>query len=347
MIKAGVLGWISFLPMGLGGDPGLATLFIVGGLTAVFYGAAVGVVQRKARAVLAYSSISQMGFLTAAVGIGLSRPEAWPLAAAAIAVYALHHGLAKGALFLGVGVVENARGPRTRRLALVLLLFPALALAGLPPTSGFVAKTAFKQAAHQLPEAWQTPLDLLLALGALGTTVLLARFFYVLARTERDAGRPGLWPPWLGLLAAGLVPGLAPGALPFPGDIAAAGSGFAVWWSSVWPPALGMAAAAGVLWLRRRGVARRHPLLRLLAIRAGDILWLFIRAGRAIRHAPPRSLPGIVGRLRLAATTRRARIGEAALGFLARAEGALARWPTVGSSVLIAVLVIFLMLALG
>jgi hypothetical protein len=290
-----------------------------------------------------------MGFLTAAVGIGLSRPELWPFAAATIAVYALHHALAKGALFLGVGVVENARRPRTRRLALVLLLIPALALTGMPLTSGFVAKTVFKQAVHELPLAWHAPLDLLLALGALGTTVLMARFLHVLARTQSHAGRSGLWPAWLGLLAAGIALGLAPGALPFPGEVAGAAlkSGPAAWWSALWPPALGIAAVAGVLRLQRRGVMRRHPWLRLPPIRAGDILWLFIRAGRALGHARPRPPAGIVSRLRGAAVARRNRIGLAALGRLARAEGVLVSWPSVGTSVLIAVLVIFLMLAGG
>jgi hypothetical protein len=268
----------------------------------------------------------------------------WPLAATTVAVYALHHGLAKGALFLGTGVVENAR---SRRLALFLLLFPALALAGMPLTSGFVAKTVLKQAAHELPAAWHAPLDLLLALGALGTTVLMVRFLYVLAQTESDAGRPGLWLPWLGLLAAGIALGLAPGALPFLAEVAgtAAASGPAAWWSSLWPLALGIAAAAGVLWLQRRGGMRRHLGLRLPPIPAGDILWLFIRAGRALGHALPRPPAGIVNRLRSTAVARRNRIGSAALDLLARAEAALVSWPTVGSGVLIAVLVIFLMLA--
>jgi formate hydrogenlyase subunit 3/multisubunit Na+/H+ antiporter MnhD subunit len=349
MIKAGVLGWIHFLPVGLGSYPNLALLFIVGGLTAVFYGAGVGIVQRKARAVLAYSSISQMGFLTAAVGVGLSGPQAWPFAAASIAVYALHHALAKGALFLGAGVVENAAGLRRRRLALFLLFFPALALAGVPLTSGFVAKTALKQTVHELPAAWHAGLDLLLALGAFGTTVLMARFLYVLARTQSQADRRGLWPPWLGLLAAGIGLGLAPGALPFPADLdsTALKGGPAAWWSALWPPALGIAAVVGVLWLQRRGAARRHPWLRLPTIRAGDILWLFIRAGRALGHVLPRLSAGIVNRLRGAAVARRNRSGRAVLGLLARAEGTLMRWPIVGMNVLITVLVVFLMLAWG
>ncbi|MGZ9092830.1 MAG: hypothetical protein ACXW3T_14920, partial [Rhodoplanes sp.] len=186
-----------------------------------------------------------------------------------------------------------------------------------------------------------------LALGAVGTTLLMARFLHVLAQTKSDANRSGLWPPWLGLLAASFILGLTPGALPLPGDVEVVASDSAAWWSSLWPPALGMAAAAGVLRLQRREAIRRHPWLRLPPIPPGDILWLFIRAGRAIRHALPRSPAAIVRRLRLDAMARRNRIGDAAFGVLARAERALASWPTVGSGVLIAVLVIFLMLAGG
>ena len=46
MIKAGLLGWIRFLPSGGGGDPAWGAVFIAGGITAAFYGVAVGLGQR-------------------------------------------------------------------------------------------------------------------------------------------------------------------------------------------------------------------------------------------------------------------------------------------------------------
>lgn len=64
---------------------------------------------------------------------GLLAPAAWPLLLPALGLYALHHALAKSALFLGVGLIQ-AHG--VQRVRLVLLGLPALALAGAPLTSG-------------------------------------------------------------------------------------------------------------------------------------------------------------------------------------------------------------------
>ena len=87
MIKAGLLGWLRFLPVGEAAFPGWGEgLLIVGSVTAV-YAAAVGITQSNAKSVLAYSSISQMGLMTLGVGAGLLLPAAWPAITAAILVY--------------------------------------------------------------------------------------------------------------------------------------------------------------------------------------------------------------------------------------------------------------------
>ena len=110
MIKAGLLGWLLFLPLGVAELAGWGTLCVVVGLTAAFYGVLVGLTQENPKAILAYSSISQMGFMTVGLGAALLAPQARQLALTAVALYAAHHALAKGALFLGVGVSERARG---------------------------------------------------------------------------------------------------------------------------------------------------------------------------------------------------------------------------------------------
>src|SRR5690606_7309656 len=69
MIKAGLLGWLRFLPLGLVALPGWAALLMVLGVVAVFFGAAAGAVQQDAKAVLAYSSISQMGLMIIGLAI--------------------------------------------------------------------------------------------------------------------------------------------------------------------------------------------------------------------------------------------------------------------------------------
>lgn len=178
MSTAGVLGLIRFLP---GGETETATLgaVVMGfGLAAAFYGAAVGVLQSGPRTVLAYSSISQFGLMTVAIGAGLAVPGVWPLAVTAATVYAVHHGLAKAALFIGEDVA--ARSNR-RTAAIVGLALPALALCGAPLTSGAVAKLVLKEATALAPGAWHDALETLLPLAAIGTTLLMARFLYLVA----------------------------------------------------------------------------------------------------------------------------------------------------------------------
>jgi formate hydrogenlyase subunit 3/multisubunit Na+/H+ antiporter MnhD subunit len=204
MIKAGLLGWLRFLPLGEVMAPEWGNVCISMGIAAAFFGVGVGLTQDNPKTVLAYSSISQMGFMTVALGIGLAVPTAWPSALTAVLLYSLHHGLAKGALFLGVGVAKGANTiPWQRRLVFVGLLVPALALAGVPLTSGAVAKYALKTAAALAPAPWPEWLGLLLPVAAVGTTLLVGRFLVlcVSPSPESQSSLPlGLWLPWAALL---------------------------------------------------------------------------------------------------------------------------------------------------
>jgi NADH:ubiquinone oxidoreductase subunit 5 (subunit L)/multisubunit Na+/H+ antiporter MnhA subunit len=201
--------------------------------------------------------------------VGLAAPEAWPYALAACLAYAVHHGLAKGALFLGVGVVPAARTRAARWAAMGGLAFAALAVAGAPLTSGSVAKTALKEAALRAPE-WPIALDLLLPLAAVGTTLLMGRFL-MLVWWERPAGHgsfAGLAGPWAVLLAAvagvmWVVPGryeLEAVSAYLPGPAAA--------WLAVWP----VVAGAVLLWVLVQGARRLRVPAERVAVTPGDLL---------------------------------------------------------------------------
>ncbi|TVP54730.1 MAG: NADH-ubiquinone oxidoreductase [Halomonadaceae bacterium] len=197
MIKAGLLGWLLLLPLGEVNLPGAGLGVVVLGLVAALGGALIGVCQQSPKAVLAYSSISQMGLMTLAVGAALMDAQAAPALMGITALYALHHGLAKGTLFLGVSTL--GRNPWW----LLPLALPALALVGWPLSSGAAAKLALKDA---LPAALDTGwLLALLSLAAAGTTALMLRFFWTLRGQLRESG-PRRPDPWL--LACWLV-GLA------------------------------------------------------------------------------------------------------------------------------------------
>jgi len=184
MVKAGILGWIRILPAG--GEvllPGLGETLVVLGVAGAFYGVLAGLAQDDPKTVLAYSSVSQLGYLTVGTGLLVLLPEARPLVLGGIILYALHHGVAKAALFLAVGLAQRmpAGDRRWRRALGVLVLLPALALAGAPLTSGIIAKGALKQGLVELGGIWYAVLDPLLLVAAFGTTILLARFWVVLA----------------------------------------------------------------------------------------------------------------------------------------------------------------------
>ncbi len=249
MIKAGLLGWIRFLLPG-GPDPAWGAVFMAAGITAAFYGVVIGLGQRHPKTVLAYSSISQMGLITVAFGIGLTL-ENGAAATAAVLCYAFHHALAKGALFLGVGAVGGIEHRSRKRAWLTAVLaIAALALAGAPFTTGAVAKTALKTAMAQLPAGWQETLAILLPLSAVGTTLLMGRFLYTL-RTFRAHHRVSaiefsscialivLSATLLFLLPLGRQ--IAP-AMMKPGSI----------WLLFWPVAVGTGLTAWVWWWSRR-----------------------------------------------------------------------------------------------
>ncbi|MFO7893676.1 MAG: complex I subunit 5 family protein [Longimicrobiales bacterium] len=217
MMKAGVLAWIRFLPESLA-FPALAASLIAVGVVAAFFGVVVGLLQDDAKTVLAYSSVSQIGFIAVVIGVMIRDPSLAAVAVAAATVYALHHGLAKGALFLAVGVTDRtparagSRGPsRWPTVPLVGALLPALAIAGAPLTTGALAKGALGEATERLGAAWYHALHPTLLVAAFGTTLLLARFLVLLHRRgapdradpTSGAARTALLAPWILLVVGG------------------------------------------------------------------------------------------------------------------------------------------------
>ena len=172
MIKAGLLGWLRFLPPGDAALIGWGQVLMVVGVTGIFFGAIAGLLQQQPRVLLGYSSISKMGVLTAGMGAALAWPAAAPALIGALVIYAAHHALVKGALFLGLGLIERGG---LRPWIWAGLGFLALALAGAPLTSGALAKSMLTTS---LPDEAQY-LVTLLSVAAFATTLLMARLLYL------------------------------------------------------------------------------------------------------------------------------------------------------------------------
>lgn len=264
MIKAGLLGWLRCLPLGVQALPGAGGALMALGLVAVFFGVALGLAQRDVKTLLAYSSVSQMGYMTLGVGAGLLAPALWPALLAAVGLYAAHHALAKGALFLGAGVLKTHGGGFW---VLAGLCPPALALAGAPFTSGLLAKTELKAGLAGLTTPWAALLPALLMLGAFGTALLMIRLLW-LARAY-PAGRAETKLAYAWWLLFMITPAL-------PWSLAAPTTRAAVLLPEALPALLPLAAAllVSALALRLKWRAPDWP--------AGDLLIAFERLGTRI-----------------------------------------------------------------
>jgi len=150
---------------GFAGDSPLVFLgpvLIVMGLASVLVGGVGAVSRGTLDGLFAYSSIGQIGFVAIPIGIAAATTSRSlrHLGILAALVYALHHALAKGLLFLSTGVVRDAvgttqlsklggLGARSPAFASVVLV-GGLSLVGVPPLAGFFGKLfVFDAAARQ------------------------------------------------------------------------------------------------------------------------------------------------------------------------------------------------------
>jgi len=130
-------------------------IMIVGALTALM-AATIGLVQYDIKRVLAYSTVSQLGYMFLAMGVGAyATAHGWPhIGLAAFAAGAFHlmtHAFFKALLFLGSGSVIHAMGgeqdmrrmgglKRYLPVTYMTMMIGTLAIAGIPPLAGFFSK---------------------------------------------------------------------------------------------------------------------------------------------------------------------------------------------------------------
>ncbi|WP_395339016.1 complex I subunit 5 family protein [Ningiella sp. W23] len=144
MVKAGVIGLLKFYPrteeFAWGG-----TVLIVCGTIGAVYGVLKGLTQQNPKAVLAYSTVSQVGVISAILGSYFWLEQHQPILLTALIFYCFHHAIAKCTLFLSVGLIGNLRQRSLLRMtSYIAILIPALSLIGLPLLSGFYAKNDLK-----------------------------------------------------------------------------------------------------------------------------------------------------------------------------------------------------------
>ncbi|MBP6459338.1 MAG: NADH-quinone oxidoreductase subunit L [Crocinitomicaceae bacterium] len=154
----------------------LGFVAIIGGATAVF-AATIGIFQNDIKKILAYSTVSQLGYMFLALGVGAFTGGVFHL---------ITHAFFKALLFLGAGSVIHAMGGEQdiRKMGglrkyvpvtYMTFLLGTIAISGIPPFSGFFSKDEILAHAFEAnPIFW-----VLGVLGSMMTTFYMFRLFFL------------------------------------------------------------------------------------------------------------------------------------------------------------------------
>jgi NADH-quinone oxidoreductase subunit M len=171
LLKMGAYGFLRFsLPLLPDAARRYAPALAVLALVAIVYGALVSLMQKDMKKLIAYSSVSHMGF----VMLGLAALT--PLAVKGAVLQMVNHGLSTGALFLVVGVLYERRHTRliadfgglSSRMPLYAAVFLVMVLSsiGLPGLNGFVGEFAILMGVFPVSWVWTAVAATGIVLGA-------------------------------------------------------------------------------------------------------------------------------------------------------------------------------------
>ncbi len=174
LLKMGTYGFIRFslplLPADAAMRARIIHIVIVLSLIGIIYGALVCLMQKDMKRLIAYSSVSHLGFCT--LGIFALTPNGL----AGSVLQQINHGISTGALFLIVGVLYERR--HTRMISefgglatpmpnfAAIYLIISLSSLGMPLLNGFIGEFTILQGAFQVSKAWAAWGSLGVVLGA-------------------------------------------------------------------------------------------------------------------------------------------------------------------------------------
>ncbi|MCF6234583.1 MAG: monovalent cation/H+ antiporter subunit A [Rhodobacteraceae bacterium] len=225
MVKAGLFLMARMWPVLAGTD---AWFYIVAttGLVTMVLGAVIALFKDDLKALLAYSTVSQLGLITMLLGFGTKA------AATAAVFHIINHATFKCALFMSAGIIDHSAHTRDIKrlgglihlmpLTFTIVLVAALSMAGIPPFNGFLSKEMMLE--ETLSAVWQGSPYLVAALAVFGALFSVAYSFRYIGHVflgkrrsdypgePHDPG-PGLWlaPVFLTFLV--VVIGLFPNAV--------------------------------------------------------------------------------------------------------------------------------------
>jgi len=183
----------------LGLNPALSQVLMYAGVISLVVGAVIALGQNDIKRMLAYSSISQVGYIILGIGLGT------PLGILGGLFHLFNHAVAKGLLFLNSGSIQNATGTRSldqmgglaKRMPLTAAttLIGSLSIAGVPPLAGFWSKLIIIIALFQARQYGFALIAVLASIVTLWYYLLIQRqaFFGKLNETWENIKEAPFW----------------------------------------------------------------------------------------------------------------------------------------------------------
>ncbi|CAL61970.1 NADH-quinone oxidoreductase subunit L (NADH dehydrogenase I subunit L) (NDH-1 subunit L) [Herminiimonas arsenicoxydans] len=191
MVTAGIFMVARMSPLFELSDTALSFILIIGSITALFMGF-LGIIQNDIKRVVAYSTLSQLGYMTVALGAS----------AYSVAVFHLMtHAFFKALLFLAAGSViigmhhdqdiRNMGGLRKyMKITWITSLLGSLALIGTPLFSGFYSKDSIIEAVHATHLAGAGFANFAVLAGVFVTAFYSFRMYFLVFHGEERFGKP-------------------------------------------------------------------------------------------------------------------------------------------------------------
>ena len=200
LLKTGIFGiLITVELMGLN-DIYISNVLLVLGFITMFMGGFLAIYQRNIKRILAYSSMSQMGYIIVGIGLMGILHEHKAIALYGILYHIINHMIFKVLLFMGAGVIYmklhelsiNGIGGfgRNKKVLKICFFIGSCAIMGVPGFNGFISKNllhhALTEALHLYGGFWLYVGELIFVISSAFTTAYLLKLFIAVFVEESD-----------------------------------------------------------------------------------------------------------------------------------------------------------------
>ena len=199
LIKVGAYGLIrtgEFVGWGIGlwtEVAWLGPILIILGTCTMLLGVISALIQSNGKKLLAYHSISQMGYIILGLGVGLYLGADGGFGLSGAIYHIINHALFKAALFLGVGIIYIHTGEtnlyelgglwRRFPITAILMLLAVLGITGAPGLNGYASKSLLHHGislAAEIEAPWLIWIERLFLIVGVGTAASFSKLYYLI-----------------------------------------------------------------------------------------------------------------------------------------------------------------------